>query len=90
MERVLTERLVFPTEGLEYVVRGLTNVGQLAMVRERSKLKGRVDERLLMLRSLEAGVIEPRLKEKDVSDLIKAHPEIALHLAVRITKLTTG
>ena len=91
MERILTtERVVFPTEGLEYIVKGLTNVGQLAIIRERSKCKGRVDEGLLMIRSLEAGVIEPRMTEQSVTDLMKAHPEVALQLAVRIAKLTTG
>lgn len=90
MERVLTsERLVFPVEGLEYVIAALP-IPRLAVVRQRSMRKGRIDEGLLMIRTLEAGIVEPRLTERDVTDLMKTHPEMALHLAVRIAELTTG
>lgn len=86
----MQERVVFPAEGLEYVVQGLANVRLLAAVREGAKNKGRVDKGLLMIRTLQAGVVEPHLREPDVTALMKDHPGVALQLAVRIAKLTTG
>lgn len=81
---------MFPAAGLAYTVTGITNVRRLALVRERSRRNGRIDEGLLMIRSLEAGVIEPRLTEQEITALMASHPEVALHLAVRIAQLTTG
>jgi hypothetical protein len=84
------EKLVFPAQGLTYTVRGLRPVPEGAILRERSKIGGKVDSRLLMIRTLEMGVTEPRLDKKAAQALIKEQPEIALHLAVRIAELTTG
>lgn len=88
MVSVLTERMVFPTEELTYTVQGFTRIDQLAFLRERSKYKGQIDKGLLMIRTLEAGVVEPRLSEADVTTLMRDHPEVALHLAVRIASLS--
>jgi hypothetical protein len=84
------EKLVFPAQNLSYTVRGLHPVPEGAILRERSKIGGKVDPHLLMIRTLELGVTEPRLDENAAQALVKEQPEIALHLAVRIAKLTTG
>jgi hypothetical protein len=89
MDRIL-EKLVFPAENLTYTVRGLRPVPEGAILRERSKVGGKVDSRLLMIRTLEMGVVEPRLDSKAARALVREYPEVALRLAVYISELTTG
>ena len=90
MDGILGERVVFPKEGKAYTVRPLRSVAQLAILRERSKVRGRVDDGLLMIRTVEMGVVEPRMSEADVLALMKDAPDVAAALAVRIIELTTG
>lgn len=84
------ERVSFPAEGLEFVVRPLRSVQQLAVLGERSKVKGRIDEARLMVSTLVMGISEPKQTEADVLKLMKEHPEATARLAVRIIELTTG
>lgn len=87
MERVL-EKLAFPREGLTFTVQALPVAPHGALLRERSKVKGRIDKRLLMVRTLELGIVEPA--GTNVDTLMSEYPEVAMFLAVRIVELTTG
>jgi hypothetical protein len=76
--------------GKTYTLRSLNTPGQLAALRERSKRLGRIDETVLMARTVEMGVVEPRLRLDDVMQLMEAEPDTVAQLAVRIIELTTG
>jgi len=82
------ERLVFARENLTFTVQALATTRQIAILRESSKVRGRVDSRLLMLRTLEMGIVDP--PGTNAETLITDYPEVALLLAVRIADLTTG
>jgi hypothetical protein len=73
-----------------YTLRSLNTPGQLAALQERSKRLGRVDETVLMARTVEMGVVEPRLRLDDVMRLMETEPDTVAQLAVRIIELTTG
>lgn len=87
MDSVLIE---FPAEKRSFRVRPFRTPAALAILRERSKRGGRIDQDLLMVRTLEMAVVEPRLSYEDVLALMKELPDVAASLAVRIIELTTG
>ena len=90
MDGLLGERVTFPQEKLAFTVRPLRSAAQLAVLQERSKRKGRIEEGLLMIRTLEMGVVDPRMDEDAVTKLMADAPNVAAALAIRIIELTTG
>lgn len=84
------ERLVFPEAGLSFEVVGLTHTLQLAYISKRARRKGGLDKGLAMMRALEVGIVDPPMTEQTIIDLVREHPDVAAHLAIRIAELTTG
>lgn len=84
----MSERVYFTDNQQAYTIKGLKSIQALAVLRERSKVNGVVDRRLMFAHTLELGISEPRLSFSDVLKLMDTHPQSAARLFERIVKLT--